>query len=184
MIIALFIINRVSRRSMMITGYIGTTTAAHTGVGLAGILLPADNALRPWLPLVFIVAFIAMMQGTIGPLSWLMISEIFPLRMRGLMIGASALVLWLTNAAISPVFPSLVAGGIRHVPPVRRRRIHRHRLLCEIPARNRRQKPRGVRGDLQSPNHGAPEEDDERSASPSFPCTASRRATPGPGQCP
>ena len=109
MIVALYIINRVSRRSMMITGFIGTTTA-HIGVGLVGILLPADNMIRPWLLLVFIVAFIAMMQGTIGPLSWLMISEIFPLRMRGIMIGASALVLWLTNAVISLVFPSLVAA--------------------------------------------------------------------------
>jgi MFS transporter, SP family, major inositol transporter len=109
MIVALFIINRVSRRSMMLTGFIGTTTA-HIGVGLAGILLPEDNPIRPWLLLAFILAFIVMMQATIGPLAWLMISEIFPLRMRGLMIGASTLVLWLTNAAISLVFPPLVAA--------------------------------------------------------------------------
>lgn len=109
MIVALYIINRVSRRKMMITGFIGTTTA-HIGVGLVGILLPESNLLRPWLLLVFILAFIAMMQATIGPLAWLMISEIFPLRMRGLMIGASVLVLWLTNAAISLVFPPLVAA--------------------------------------------------------------------------
>jgi MFS family permease len=108
MIVALYIINRVSRRSMMITGFIGTTTS-HIGVGLVGILLPEDNAVRPWLLLVFILAFIAMMQATIGPLAWLMISEIFPLRMRGLMIGASVLVLWLTNAVVALVFPPLVA---------------------------------------------------------------------------
>ncbi|MHC8609824.1 sugar porter family MFS transporter (plasmid) [Paenarthrobacter ureafaciens] len=109
MIVALYIINRVSRRSMMLTGFIGTTTA-HIGVGLVGILLPEDNLLRPWLLLVFILAFIAMMQATIGPLAWLMISEIFPLRMRGLMIGATVLVLWLTNAAVSLVFPPVVAA--------------------------------------------------------------------------
>ncbi|MGK9220362.1 sugar porter family MFS transporter [Microbacterium barkeri] len=109
MIIALYVINRVPRRTMMITGFIGTTTA-HIGVGLVGILMPEDAALRPWLLLVFIVSFIAIMQGTIGPLSWLMISEIFPLRMRGRMIGASAMVLWLTNAAVSLVFPSLVSA--------------------------------------------------------------------------
>lgn len=109
MIFALYIINRVSRRSMMITGFIGTTTA-HIGVGLMGILLPEDSFIRPWLLLVFILAFIAMMQATIGPLAWLMISEIFPLRMRGLMIGASVLVLWLTNALVSLVFPPLVAA--------------------------------------------------------------------------
>ncbi|NWL29276.1 MFS transporter [Paenarthrobacter ureafaciens] len=109
MLIALYIINRVSRRSMMLTGFIGTTTA-HVGVGLVGILLPENDPIRPWLLLVFILAFIAMMQATIGPLAWLMISEIFPLRMRGLMIGASTLVLWLTNAAVSLVFPPVVAA--------------------------------------------------------------------------
>ena len=108
MLIALFIINRVIRRGMMLTGFVGTTTA-HIGVGLVGILLPEDNLLRPWLLLVFILAFIAMMQVTIGPLAWLMISEIFPLRMRGLMIGASTLVLWLTNALVSLLFPPVVA---------------------------------------------------------------------------
>lgn len=108
MVVALYIINRVSRRNMMITGFIGTTTS-HIGVGLVGILLPEDNLVRPWLLLVFILAFIAMMQATIGPLAWLMISEIFPLRMRGLMIGASVLVLWLTNALVALVFPPLVA---------------------------------------------------------------------------
>jgi MFS transporter, SP family, major inositol transporter len=108
MIVALYIINRVSRRSMMIIGFIGTTTA-HLGVGLVGILLPEDNLIRPWLLLAFILAFIATMQATIGPLAWLMISEIFPLRMRGLMIGASVLVLWLTNALVALVFPPLVA---------------------------------------------------------------------------
>lgn len=109
MLLALYIINRVSRRAMMITGFIGTT-AAHIAVGLVGILMPEDDPVRPWLLLIFIVAFIAMMQGTIGPLSWLMISEIFPLRMRGRMIGASAMVLWITNAVVSLIFPSLVAA--------------------------------------------------------------------------
>ncbi|MDP9889058.1 sugar porter family MFS transporter [Pseudarthrobacter enclensis] len=108
MLVALYIINRVSRRSMMITGFIGTTTA-HIGVGLVGILLPEDSLIRPWILLAFILMFIAMMQATIGPLAWLMISEIFPLRMRGLMIGASVLVLWLTNAVVALMFPALVA---------------------------------------------------------------------------
>jgi uncharacterized membrane protein len=39
-----------------------------------------------------------------------MIAEIFPLKMRGLMVGASLFVLWVVNALIQLVFPSLVAA--------------------------------------------------------------------------
>jgi hypothetical protein len=109
MAVALTIINKFNRRTLMIFGFVGTTTA-HLAVGTVGTVLPHDNALRPFLLLIFIVAFIAIMQGTIGPLAWLMIAEMFPLKMRGLMIGVTVLVLWATNALISLVFPSLVAA--------------------------------------------------------------------------
>lgn len=107
MLIALSIINRFNRRSLMLFGFIGTTTM-HLIVGAIGLGLPEDNPLRPWLLLVAILLFIGVMQGTIGPLAWLMIAEIFPLKMRGVMIGITVLVLWTTNAIISLVFPSLV----------------------------------------------------------------------------
>ena len=108
MAIALLIINKIPRRSMMIFGFCGTTIS-HLCVGVVGQVLPVGNSLRPWLLMIFIVCFIAIMQGTIGPLSWLMLSEIFPLKHRGLMMGASAMALWITNACVSLVFPTLVA---------------------------------------------------------------------------
>lgn len=109
MFVALAIINKYNRRTLMTIGFIGITIC-HLAVGIVGVALPPDNPVRPWLLLIFIVAFIAIMQGTIGPLAWLMIAEIFPLRMRGLLIGTTVLVLWATNATISLVFPSLVAA--------------------------------------------------------------------------
>jgi MFS family permease len=107
MLVALSIINRFNRRSLMLFGFIGTTTM-HLLVGAIGLGLPEDNPVRPWLLLIAILLFIGIMQGTIGPLAWLMIAEIFPLKMRGVMIGITVLVLWSTNAIISLAFPSLV----------------------------------------------------------------------------
>ena len=56
------------------------------------------------------VTFLAFQQGAISPVTWLMLSEIFPMRMRGFGMGIAAVVLWLTNFAIGLVFPSLVSG--------------------------------------------------------------------------
>jgi hypothetical protein len=60
--------------------------------------------------LVFIICFVGTMQGTIGPFVWLMLSEIFPLRLCGVGTGVTVLVLWMTNFAVSLSFPVLVAS--------------------------------------------------------------------------
>jgi major inositol transporter-like SP family MFS transporter len=57
-----------------------------------------------------VICFVGTMQGTIGPLVWLMLSEIFPLKLRGVGMGLTVLILWLTNFAVSLLFPILVAG--------------------------------------------------------------------------
>lgn len=106
-LVALAIINKFNRRTLLLIGLSGTTLA-HAFVGSVGIFLEDGNPLRPWLLLIGILAFIAFMAGTIGALAWLMIAEIFPLKFRGRMIGATVLVLWLTNAVVSLVFPSLI----------------------------------------------------------------------------
>ncbi|WP_022883206.1 sugar porter family MFS transporter [Gryllotalpicola ginsengisoli] len=109
MLIALPLLNRFNRRGMMLFGFTGILIA-HLLVGLSGILLPSGSPVRGWLLLVFILLFVGLMQGTLGPLAWLMLSEIFPLRLRGVAMGFTVLVLWGANAIISFAFPSLVAS--------------------------------------------------------------------------
>lgn len=107
MLIALTFINKFSRRGLLIFGFAGTTIG-HIFVGTVGLALPEGNLLRPWLLLIGILAFVAIVQGTIGPVIWLLIAEIFPLKWRGRMIGLSVLTLWAINAIISLGFPILV----------------------------------------------------------------------------
>ena len=49
------------------------------------------------------------MQGAIAPVTWLMLAEIFPLKIRGLGMGISVFFLWITNFIISFSFPILLA---------------------------------------------------------------------------
>ncbi|MGO1545321.1 MAG: sugar porter family MFS transporter [Gulosibacter sp.] len=106
-LVAIAIVNRINRRTLLIVGFSGLITA-HLLTGIVGNFMPEDNPARPWLLLVCILAFIFMMSGSIGALAWLMVSELFPLEARGRMIGATVLMLWLTNAVVSYFFPILI----------------------------------------------------------------------------
>ena len=56
------------------------------------------------------MTFLAFQQGAISPVTWLMLSEIFPLKIRGLGMGASAFLLWIVNFLIGFGFPQLLAA--------------------------------------------------------------------------
>lgn len=104
----LFFINRIDRRKMLIGGFM-LTTLFHLLVGLSAYLLP-DGTLKAYLILVFVVGFVFSMQGTIGPLVWLLLAEIFPLQMRSFAMGICAFMLWIANAGVAFGFPPLVAA--------------------------------------------------------------------------
>ncbi|MCD2188968.1 sugar porter family MFS transporter [Actinomycetospora soli] len=104
--VGILLINRIDRRTMLLGGFALTTTF-HLLVGLSALLLP-DGTAKAYFILVFVVLFVFCMQGTIGPLVWLILSEIFPLKIRSLAIGISVFVLWIANAVVALVFPPTV----------------------------------------------------------------------------
>jgi MFS transporter, SP family, major inositol transporter len=106
--VALLVMNRINRRTMLLFGYFGIMTA-HLLIGLSSLLL-APGLFRAYTILLFVILFVFIMQGTAGPLVWLMLSEIFPLEMRGFAIGISVLILWITNFFVGLFFPSVVAA--------------------------------------------------------------------------
>jgi sugar porter (SP) family MFS transporter len=106
--VGLLLMNRVNRRPMLIFGLIGTTTS-HLLIGLSSLLL-APGLFRAYMIMLFVITFVFIMQGTLGPLAWLMLSEIFPLEIRGFAIGLSVFLLWITNFFVGLFFPSMVAA--------------------------------------------------------------------------
>ncbi|WP_149823040.1 sugar porter family MFS transporter [Streptomyces tailanensis] len=106
--VGIWLLGRVARRPMLMAGQMGTT-AALLLIGVFSLVLPAGDG-RAYAVLAMTVTFLAFQQGAISPVTWLMLSEIFPMRMRGFGMGVAAVVLWLTNFVIGLVFPSLVSG--------------------------------------------------------------------------
>lgn len=104
--VGLLLMNRIDRRKMLLGGFILTTTF-HILVGLSALLLP-DGTAKAIFILIFVVLFVFCMQGTIGPLVWLMLAEIFPLKIRSFAIGICVFTLWIANAVVALLFPVVV----------------------------------------------------------------------------
>lgn len=104
--VGIWLLGRVGRRPMLLVGQIGTT-AALLAIGLVSLMVPEGTA-RGFLVLALTVTFLAFQQGAISPVTWLMLSEIFPMRLRGLGMGAAVFVLWMVNFAVSLSFPILM----------------------------------------------------------------------------
>ena len=111
-IIALAMMDRVDRRTTLLIGF-GLTTLCHVLIGVASVALEPGHPIRPWVILALVVAFVGSMQTFLNVATWVYLSEIFPLHMRGLGIGIAVFAHWLANGALALGFPSLIdAVGI------------------------------------------------------------------------
>ncbi|MGM7723862.1 sugar porter family MFS transporter [Metabacillus sp. Hm71] len=102
-LVGLYLLGKVGRRPMFITGLAGTTTALVL-IGIFSIVFDGSEWL-PYLVLSMTVMFLAFYQGSIGPLTWLTLAEIFPMRLRGLGMGAAVFCLWMMNFFVGLFFP-------------------------------------------------------------------------------
>jgi MFS transporter, SP family, major inositol transporter len=107
-IIGIFLLGYFNRRALLITGLAGVT-ASHA-ILAAMFLLPASSV-RTYLILAAMLLLVAFVQMFIGILVWLLLSEIFPMTIRGFAMGIAVFVIWTVNAVISFVFPPLVAAA-------------------------------------------------------------------------
>ncbi len=102
-LVGIWLLGKVGRRPMLLTGQIGVTTALLL-IAIFSYILQGTAAL-PFVVLALTVTFLAFMQGAIAPVAWLMLAEIFPLRLRGLGMGISVFCLWIVNFLVSLAFP-------------------------------------------------------------------------------
>jgi major inositol transporter-like SP family MFS transporter len=107
-LIALRNMERIDRRKTLLLGFT-LTTICHFLIGIASIALPVGNTARPFVILFLVVAFVGSVQAFLNIAVWVMLSEIFPLHIRGFAIGVSVFCLWIANAFLGLFFPSLVA---------------------------------------------------------------------------
>ncbi|MEK4314510.1 sugar porter family MFS transporter [Bacillus sp. FSL P4-0334] len=106
--VGIWLLGKVGRRPMLMTGLIGTT-AVLLLIGVLSVVLKGSPAL-PYVVLSLTVTFLAFQQGAVSPVTWLMLSEIFPLRLRGLGMGVTVFCLWIVNFLVGFTFPVLLAN--------------------------------------------------------------------------
>ncbi|WP_342048093.1 sugar porter family MFS transporter [Bacillus sp. OTU530] len=104
--VGIWLLGQVGRKPMLLTGLIGTTISLLL-IGVFSLVLEGSTAL-PYVVLILTVTFLAFQQGAISPVTWLMLSEIFPLRLRGIGMGATVFCLWIVNFLIGLMFPILL----------------------------------------------------------------------------
>jgi major inositol transporter-like SP family MFS transporter len=106
--VGIYLLGKIDRRRMLMAGQIGTTSALLL-IGLFSLALTQGTG-RAFVVLALTVTFLAFQQGATSPVTWLMLAEIFPLKLRGFGLGLAGLTLWLTNFVVELTFPMLVAA--------------------------------------------------------------------------
>ncbi|WP_213880929.1 sugar porter family MFS transporter [Pseudomonas sp. dw_358] len=101
-------LDRVGRRPLLLMGLAGTTLCL-LAIGVLSSVMPPSPA-RAYTLLACMLVYMGFMAGMVAPVTWVMLSEMFPLRIRGFAIGVAGCALWLTNFNVGLFFPPLVAG--------------------------------------------------------------------------
>ena len=112
-LVGLLLVRRLPRKKLLALGQ-SLIIFSLLGIGVISLVTHGQGA--TWLVLALMLVFLTGQQGAVSPVTWVMISEVFPLRIRGLGVGLSVLVQWLANALITFSFPVLL--GLVGLGPV------------------------------------------------------------------
>ena len=99
-VIALWLIDRSGRRPLLLWGTVGCCAA----LASLGILFALERT-NGVLLVTLICLFCAFFAFSLGPIKWVVMSEIFPTRLRGRAVSIAATTVWLADALINYLFP-------------------------------------------------------------------------------
>ncbi|MFW0119849.1 MFS transporter [Rothia sp. P5764] len=105
--VGLWFVGRFPRRLVLTLGLAGTTVSLML-LALTSQFL--DASARPWATLLISIIFLVFQQGAVSPVTWVLMSELFPGRVRGAGMGVATFVSWMANFCVSLFFPQMVAA--------------------------------------------------------------------------
>ena len=105
-VVSMWLIDRVGRRPLLLTGIAGMAVA----LGVLGFAFQgaARSSASTWLAVISVMAYVASFAISLGPIFWLLIAEIYPLRIRTSAEGLSATFNWGSNLLVSLTFLTLL----------------------------------------------------------------------------
>lgn len=101
--VAILLVDRIGRRPLILIGTTGLVLSL-TWIGLSFWFEVTSG----WLVLAPILMFIACFAFSLGPLPWIIISEIFPTRIRGRAMSVGTFTIWAGCLLVAQTFPTLL----------------------------------------------------------------------------
>jgi MFS transporter, SP family, galactose:H+ symporter len=108
-ILSLFMIDKLGRRKLYFIGLAGMVVAL-VAMGTCFALQASLGDSIKWVTISLVWIYIAFFAISLGPLGWLIISEVFPLSVRGIGSSIGALSNWLFNGVVAFTFFKIVKG--------------------------------------------------------------------------
>jgi SP family arabinose:H+ symporter-like MFS transporter len=99
-LVAIWKIDKIGRRPLLIAGTSGMLLSL-TAIGLLFVLHMAEG----YLLISFLLIFIACFSFSLGPVVWVILSEIYPTKIRGRAMSVATLVTWIGTAIIGQLIP-------------------------------------------------------------------------------
>ena len=109
-VVAILTVDKWGRKPLLITGSIGMS------IGMFAISALAFNNIIGISTLVFIIIYTASFMMSWGPICWVLISEIFPNKIRGQAVAVAVACQWFANYLISSTYPAMMefSGGMTY----------------------------------------------------------------------
>ena len=106
-VLAIFLLDRVGRRPLLLAGVAGQIV----GLGILGAAFqfPQLASIKSDVAIGGLVIYVACFAFGLGPIFWLLISEIYPLKNRGVAMSAVTVTNWVMNLLVAVTFLSLVS---------------------------------------------------------------------------
>ncbi|MCL2650687.1 MAG: D-xylose transporter XylE [Candidatus Azobacteroides sp.] len=101
-VVAILTVDKWGRKPLLITGSIGMA------IGMFAISALAYKEVLGISTLAFIILYTASFMMSWGPICWVLISEIFPNKIRGQAVAIAVAAQWMANYIISSTFPPMI----------------------------------------------------------------------------
>jgi MFS transporter, SP family, galactose:H+ symporter len=103
-IVAMFLVDRIGRRPLLLIGIAGMMVT----LALLALSFHGTSPNLAWIAAVCLMGYVASFAISLGPIFWLIIAEIYPLKVRGLAEGTAATFNWASNLIVSLTFLTLL----------------------------------------------------------------------------
>ncbi len=102
-LVAIRVVDKLGRKPLLLIGSAGMGLF----LTLVGGAFHYDKLEGPWV-LLFILGYIACFASSMGPVVWVVMSEIFPTRIRGRAMSIATVCLWIACFLVSLTFPTML----------------------------------------------------------------------------